>query len=195
MARQREKARAQSKTHTSTAEMLRSLEIDEEIVQEVETALTKSRLARSLSALRSSRGVSQQCIADELGLTQSAVSKIEKGFDESLTLRDIEAYARVLGFGVEVRFVKPMTLAERIRDHSAQLSSLVHELVRKVKGDQSLSHGVLETVNRMLLSVGEAIGRLRHVTRDEASEPSAHTALLIVGEEDPNTSPVKTVVS
>jgi transcriptional regulator with XRE-family HTH domain len=195
MARQREKESAQPKTYGSTREMLKGLEIDEEIVQEVEAALTKSRLARSLSALRSSRGVSQQRIADELGLTQSAVSKIEKGFDESLTLREIEAYARVLGFGVEVRFVKPMTLAERIRNHSSQVSSLVHELVGQVKGDQAIGIGVLEMVNRMLFSVGEAIGRLRHLTRDDVSETPVHTELLIVGEEDPNTSPVMTVGS
>jgi len=175
--------------------MLRALDVDEDAIRDVEAALKKSNLARCLSTLRSSRGIPQQRVADELGVTQSAVSKIEKGFDETLTIREIQAYARVLGFGVEIRFLKPMTLAERIRYHSSRLSALMHELIGKVKGDKEATRGVNEVVDKLLLRIGEAIGRLRRSSRDEVAESPAHAELRVIENEDSNEPDLVTVGS
>lgn len=193
MTRPRGKGAPKSKAYNSTAEMLRALDVDGDAIDDIETALKKSNLARCLSALRSSRDIPQQRIADELGVTQSAVSKIEKGFDESLTVREIQAYAKVLGFGVEIRFMRPMTLAERIRYHSARLSSLMHELIGKVKGDKEIARGVNEVVDNLLLRIGEAIGRLRRSARGDVAETPTHAELRVIENEDSDESRLMTV--
>ncbi len=179
----REKAPGREKTYRSTVDMLNGLGADPALVQSVDETLNRTRLVRRLSALRSSRGILQQRIADELGVSQSAVSKIEKGYDEAITLKEIEAYAKVLGFGVEIRFVKPMTLVDRIRYHASQLGTLVHDLAGKAKVDRQIARSVVEAVTRTLLSMGEAIGQLQQLVRDDVSSRPPHAELFVVDNE------------
>jgi transcriptional regulator with XRE-family HTH domain len=64
----------------------------------------QSRQVRRLSELRALRGMSQQELAERLGLSQSAVSKLERRDDPSFNA--LANFVRALGgqLFVEVRF-------------------------------------------------------------------------------------------
>lgn len=58
------------------------------------------QVGRNLRRLRTERGLSQEALADALGLHRTYVSGIERG-ERNLTLRSVERLAHLLGVEVE----------------------------------------------------------------------------------------------
>jgi transcriptional regulator with XRE-family HTH domain len=66
----------------------------------------REALARNVRLRRVSRGLSQNTLADEAGLTQGQVSAIERG-KANPTMESLGRIAQVLGVEVDVLFMKP----------------------------------------------------------------------------------------
>jgi transcriptional regulator with XRE-family HTH domain len=66
----------------------------------------REALARNVRLRRVSRGLSQNRLADEAGLTQGQVSAIERG-KANPTMESLGRIAQVLGVEVDVLFMKP----------------------------------------------------------------------------------------
>ena len=66
----------------------------------------REALTRNVRLRRVSRGLSQNRLADEAGLTQGQVSAIERG-KANPTMESLGRIAQVLGVEVDVLFMKP----------------------------------------------------------------------------------------
>jgi transcriptional regulator with XRE-family HTH domain len=66
----------------------------------------REALAHNVRLRRVSRGLSQNRLADEAGLTQGQVSAIERG-KANPTMESLGRIAQVLGVEVDVLFMKP----------------------------------------------------------------------------------------
>ena len=70
----------------------------------MKTLSSGSRLTTALAVARTKAGITQTQMAEHLGCTQSAVSKLEAGTDGALTLSQILAYSKATksSFGIHV---------------------------------------------------------------------------------------------
>ena len=87
------KAKMSEKTFDSVEKMVDALSGGDSFAEGVKKRIRANRVVTSLQAMRVAKGISQTRIAQELGSSQSRVSKIEKSEDSDLTLGEIEAYA------------------------------------------------------------------------------------------------------
>ncbi len=62
-------------------------------------------LARELLSARAQAGLTQEEVAESMGTTRSAVSRLEGSGKHSPSLRTLKRYARAIGYEVEIRLV------------------------------------------------------------------------------------------
>jgi ribosome-binding protein aMBF1 (putative translation factor) len=63
------------------------------------------KLAMKIAKLREKRGLSQQQLANLMGTSQQAISRIESGEYEGFTLKTLEKIAEATGTRVKIEFV------------------------------------------------------------------------------------------
>lgn len=131
------------KRFADVSEMIDSVSDDSSFNEEIQKRIASRQIIKSLVAMRASQGVSQSAIADELGCTQSRISKIENGFDDDLSLRDFSAYARVLGREVHIHCPKRGEgLVDRVKYHAFQMRDALLSLVKLAHRDDKIVEGV-----------------------------------------------------
>jgi transcriptional regulator with XRE-family HTH domain len=65
------------------------------------------RLARELLAARIGAGLTQEEVAESMGTTKSAVSRLEAAGKHSPSVSTLKKYAAAVGCSLEVRLVRP----------------------------------------------------------------------------------------
>jgi len=122
------------KRYTSVGDMLNGLSAESNLVEQFQAAQAESRLVDMLVDLRRAAGLTQEAIAEKMGVTQSAVSKWESGKDEDLSVKIVGEYAKAadqrvaLFFGKRVNHVEAVKChAMEIKRHLSALASLAHK--------------------------------------------------------------------
>ncbi len=94
------------KPYKNIKELLRGEYPDEpELVESFVKADEKEQLANTLWMMRTRRGVTQTEVAERMGITQSAVAKLEDRGD-SVKMSDVARYADALGYAVQLKFTE-----------------------------------------------------------------------------------------
>jgi transcriptional regulator with XRE-family HTH domain len=109
---------------------------------EVERAYSEIKattmITERLAILRQAAGITQEDMAKQLGMTQSAVSKIEAGRDEDLTIRLISEYSRITGQRIGLFFGKPMNHVEAVKAHALAIRQRLSALAALAHKDEQL---------------------------------------------------------
>jgi transcriptional regulator with XRE-family HTH domain len=122
--------------YNSVDEMLRGEHTPAEISKGVRKLGEETRFTRMLAALRVKAGLTQEQIGEKMepALTQSAISKLESGRDEELTIADIRNYSKALNERIGLLFGPPLNHVEAIKAHALAmrermmgLAKLAHE--------------------------------------------------------------------
>ena len=77
-----------------------------------------------------------------MGLSQSAISKLEAGRDEDLTLADIRKFATALDERIGVTFGKPINAVEAIKLHALAMRHEMLELTKLAAADAQMDQAV-----------------------------------------------------
>lgn len=84
------------------AQALRDGQVNEERVAELKGAALAQVRAHRLAEVRSATGLNQEELSKRLGISQSRVSRIERGDLEKTELATLRAFVRALGGDIEV---------------------------------------------------------------------------------------------
>lgn len=106
------------KRFSSVDALLKQQQPDPALLEMLEVLRKESKVVRRLTLMRHAAGITQTQMATALGVTQPAVSKLESGKDEDLTLREISVYSKICGERVNVHFGKPMNHVESVKTHA-----------------------------------------------------------------------------
>lgn len=101
-----------------------------EVQAKVKEIANETRIALQLANLRQRHGLTQEQMAVHLGITQSAVSKLESGRDEDLTLREVREYSKATGYRIAVMFGKPVNHVEAVKIHAEGIRTHLYALAR-----------------------------------------------------------------
>ena len=88
----------------------------------------ETKIVHQLALLRQAAGLTQEDMAQRLDKTQSAISKLESGPDDDLTLHEIKEYARATGERIGVVFGKPLTHVEAVKHHAFGMKASLESL-------------------------------------------------------------------
>lgn len=113
---------------------VKDLMVGEDVPQDVQKLVSQfemeTRVAHFLAVLRQKAGFTQEEMAGKLGCTQSAISKLENGPDEDITLKQIASYAKATSLRLSVHFGKPMNHVEAIKSAAFTIKDHLSELAK-----------------------------------------------------------------
>ena len=109
---------------------------------ELEALERKTIVTDTLIQIRKEANMTQAKMAGKMGVTQSAISKIESGTDESLKLSEIKAYASATDSKIVLQCGTPLTHVEHIKHHVIALKHHLKHLSELSKGDSEIEEGV-----------------------------------------------------
>ena len=120
-----------------------------------------TRVTDGLARLRRTSRLTQEEIAQRLGVTQAAVSKIESGRDETLTLATIRAYAEASQRPIAIHFGRPMTHVESVRQHAAGIRHHLEALAALAHKDEAMAKDIGRFFREATRGLDQVISRCR----------------------------------
>ena len=115
-------------------------------VSEVQKAMAEiekqTRLVTKLALLRQQAGLTQEQMAQRLGITQSAISKLESGADDDLTVRELREYAKQTTQRIGVTFGRPMNHVEAVKHHAFQIRAHLNALAALAHKDSEIEQSI-----------------------------------------------------
>ncbi len=123
-------AKPTGRKYASVDALLRGEGLSQDAQSKAKELKSETRVVLQLAKLRQATGLTQEEMSKHLGVTQSAVSKLEAGRDEDVTLREIREYARVTDQRICVMFGKPLTHVEAVKLHACGLKERLEALAK-----------------------------------------------------------------
>ena len=121
--------------YDNVADAAAALAGDKAVKGRVQTLINKSAMVNVLIGMRTQSGLSQADIAKKMNCTQSKISKLESGSDDTLKWSDIVGYIHALELNMHLFFNNEnLPRAARIKNHVLQVHGLLEELADLAKG-------------------------------------------------------------
>jgi transcriptional regulator with XRE-family HTH domain len=128
--------------YSNITEMLAGEGVSPEVQTKFNTLSQETRITRCLAKLRARHGLTQEAMGEKVGMSQSAISKLEAGRDEDLTLADIRKYANAFDERIGVVFGKPIGAVEAIKLHALGMRRHMLELAELAAADTEMDRAV-----------------------------------------------------
>ena len=127
----------------NTREMLeRMTEGDPSLEQAVREREKKTRLVRCLISMRAKAGLTQSEVAQKMKCSQSRVSKIEHGLDDDISIGELDAYTKAVGFRFELSFTNTSgNAAGLIKHHIITANALLQRIIKLAENDKEMLTG------------------------------------------------------
>ncbi len=134
---------------------------NDELTQATNDRIRERKIISNLIVLRTSQGSSQSDIAQEMGCTQSRVSKLEQGADRDLRISDIEAYMRCCGHTLSANFLPSnWTIMDKVKHHAFEIVRQLQAMCELSNGDETMEAGAVrshvETLSNMVRLILES---------------------------------------
>ena len=135
-------ARPTGKRYASVKDLLRGENVSLDVQSKIEELRKETGLTEILAKLRVAAGLTQEQVAERFGVTQSAISKLESGRDEDLTLADIRRYTELTGQRISLMFGKPLTHVEAVKVHALGIKQRLTTLAKLAHKDEELERSI-----------------------------------------------------
>jgi transcriptional regulator with XRE-family HTH domain len=116
--------------YTSVKELMRGEGVPEAIQKQVAELARDRKVASHLARMRTRAGFTQSDMAKRLGITQSAVSKLEAGTDAEITLKELQQYSLACGERISMMFGKRINHVEAVKINALSIRAHLEELAR-----------------------------------------------------------------
>jgi len=130
------------RTYASVEDLMKGEGISAEVQQTYAQLVRDTRVTDGLTRLRRAAKLTQAEIAQRLGVTQAAVSKIESGRDETLTVAIIRAYAEASKRPIVIHFGPRVSHVEAVKQHAAGLRHHLDALAALAHKDEAMSKDI-----------------------------------------------------
>ena len=165
------------KRFQSVSEMAADLMGDETIKERLEEQFARRSLAKMLFQIRCARGVTQQELAKEMGVTQGKISKLEHSDLETIKISDIAAYTEGLGIHYSIVF-HTSSLAEpadRVKMFAHLLKQEFDAIAELAGDDSALVDATADFIGDQLVTIARAMSD----TISKLPDPKKQTARVL----------------
>ena len=140
--RHRPPSKPAPRTYASVEELIKGEGLGDKVQQAYAQMEQDTCVTDGLTRLRRRSKLTQADVAKRLGVTQAAVSKIESGRDETLTLAIISAYASASRQRINLSFGRPLTHAEAVKQHALGLRHHLDALASLAHKDETMARDI-----------------------------------------------------
>lgn len=126
----------------SVRDLIRGERLPHEIEERVRQLGEETRITRILASMRVKAGLTQEEMGKLLGCSQPAISKLESGRDEELTLKEIRDYANSLNGRVSLLFGPQMNHVEAINAHAMAMRDRMFALAKLAGEDAEMEKSI-----------------------------------------------------
>lgn len=152
--------------HNTVGSLLEEIGADDDFVKDFQAKSQKEFLSSMIQSMRASKGLTQATVAERMGISQSAVSKIEHKNDESITLGELDSYLNSITEGLSIHFGKVPGKAERIKIHAFHIRRLLDELAEDADGVDDIRDGVENFWIEVTANIAALLGRSKAMPPD-----------------------------
>ena len=131
-------AKLSGRRYNSVTALMKGESVSQNVQKEVKELFAKTAVVRRLVELRHRAGLTQEELANRLSRTQSAISKLESGRDEDLTVKEIREYVQATDQRIGLMFGKPMNHVEAIKEMAFGIKSRLMALAKLANRDGEL---------------------------------------------------------
>jgi len=139
--------------------------LGDESFGELEKRINSRRLVKTLINMRVSKGLTQSQLANQAGVSQPQISRLENGEDCSLQISDIEMYAKAASSEVTILISEGgSTLADQIKYHAFSIRKAFLRLAELSHTDELIAKGVADLhiqafvhLNQFLMETAEKL--------------------------------------
>lgn len=154
------------KRFSSVSEMLHST-ADGAFAARFDRETANRSVARALFGLRNAEGLTQEELASKMGITQSAVSRLEHSDNERIRFEEVAQYVGSLGYKISVDIHKERNAVEWVKYHVLETQKHLRFLAELCRGDASMANSVAgffqEAAYNSLRGIQDATALLEHV--------------------------------
>ena len=127
------------KTVRSVLNLARLTSECDEDLKDLESQIRRRQVIKKLVALRAAKGLSQQDIAQGMGVTQSKVSKLEASDDDSLNLEDFRGYLNAMDLSPRMIICpKEWPLMEQVKFFAFSIRGALNRMVELARTSESV---------------------------------------------------------
>ena len=126
----------------NVAQMLKARAVSTEVQESFREMANDTEITRHLACMRSFAGLTQEQMAERLGVTQSCISKWESGLDEELTMKVLTDYTRATESRLGICLGKPLTHVEAVKACAFGLRDKLRELASIAKNNADLEQSI-----------------------------------------------------
>lgn len=130
------------RTYAKVEDLIKGEGLSEQVQRAYAQLVLDTCVTDGLTRLRRGAKLTQADVAKRLGVTQAAVSKIESGRDETLTLAIISAYASASRQRINLSFGRPLTHAEAVKQHALGLRHHLEALASLAHKDETMARDI-----------------------------------------------------
>ncbi len=159
--RRRTPSKSARPTYASVEELIKGEGLGDEVQQAYARLTQDTCVTDGLTRLRRRSRLTQADVAKRLGVTQAAVSKIESGRDETLTLAIISAYATGSRQRIDLRFGRPLTHVEAVKQHALGLRHHLEALASLAHKDEAIARDIAGFFQEASLNIDQIVSRCR----------------------------------
>ena len=125
------KIRSSGRRYRSVAELIKKENISPEVQKGIADIEKETSLCQALTEIRLRAGLTQEQLADKMGVTQSAVSKWEAGPDKELTVQVISKYVQIAGSqSLMLVFGERLNHVESVKFHASEIKKNLSALAQ-----------------------------------------------------------------
>ncbi len=135
-------ARPTGRRYGSVKDLLQGENVSPDVQSKIEKLRKETALTEILAKLRVEAGLTQQQVAERFGMSQSAISKLESGRDEELTLGEIRKYAELTGQRIGLVLGKPLSHVEAVKVHAMGIKSHLTALAELAHKDEEMEQAI-----------------------------------------------------
>jgi len=155
-----------NQNHKTMTGLLKALGADEEFVQSFEKKHREEAISAHLQSMRARRNLTQELVAERLGVTQSAVSKLEHKENGTITLEELDSYLNAISETLTITFGKEPCIVDKIKRHAFHIRYLLDELADVADDDPAIREGVESFWREATNNIAFLLGRSKAVPHD-----------------------------
>ncbi len=155
---ERAPARPTGRNYQSVDALMSGESVSQEVRTKVAVLASDTKIVLQLARLRQSVGMTQEDMANHLHVTQSAISKLESGCDDDITLRVVREYARATGKRISVMFGKPFTHVEAVKIHAFGIKSRLESLAEIANQNDDLHKDIKGFFSEAFFNILDILG-------------------------------------
>ena len=159
--RRRLPAKSAQRTYASVEDLIKGEGLSEQVQRDYAQLVLDTCVTDGLTRLRRGAKLTQADIAKRLGVTQAAVSKIESGRDETLTLAIISAYASASRQRINLSFGRPLTHVEAVKQHAFGLRHHLEALASLAHKDETIARDIAGFFHEASRNIDQIVNHCR----------------------------------